>query len=68
MKADNSPTNQEADRTIEGFQVVISERAFVALLKVIVLLILFATQEQSVISRVKTQIPTLPQSQQDYLP
>jgi hypothetical protein len=68
MKVDHSPTNQDTEHTNEGFQVVISERAFVALLKAIVFLILFATQGQNVVNTVEAQIPTLPQSQQNHLP
>ncbi len=67
MKVEHSPINQKANLTAKG-EVVISERAFVALLRAIVFLILFATQGQNVVNTVETRIPPLPQSQQNYLP
>jgi mannose/fructose/N-acetylgalactosamine-specific phosphotransferase system component IIC len=68
MKINHSPDGQAPKSNSEGFQMLVSERAFIALLKTIIFLILFATQGQSVVDTVGTQIPFPLQSQQDYLP
>lgn len=46
----------------------LSESAFIALLKAIILLALFVTQGQSAADKVRRQIPSLSQSQQKHLP
>jgi hypothetical protein len=68
MKTSYSPNDQAPKSNGEGFQMLFSERAFIALLKAIIFLILFATQGQPVVDTVETQIPRLPESQQNYLP
>jgi len=68
MKSKHSPDNQAPRSNNNGFQMLLSERAFVALLKTIIFLSLFTTQGQSLTNTVETQIPLLPQLQQNYLP
>lgn len=67
MKTNYSPNDKAPKSDNEGFQMLFSEKAFIALLKTVIFLVLFATQGQSVINKVETQIPFLPQSQQEYL-